>query len=395
MISRKHKLIGCNKQTLAAVMTGSGTSAIATLEILGPQAYAITSRLFTPYSQQTFGFQPGKIWVGTLHDQDSLIDEVTVGCEGEDHAAIHCHGNPLIVESIMALLKTHDVTLVSPTEFQAKLLTQTNLTLCQQETRLAQADCKTLLGVRLLKEQFNSGLYTWAQDQLNDVTIRIEILHEQCQSILAQSQIARHILYGATVVLIGPPNSGKSTLLNALSGQDAAIVTDIRGTTRDWIEADCRTDTLLLHLVDTAGLDTLLTQQSHLDKTFQERTLSVIQQADLILFVLDSHDPTSHIESSWLEALPDCPRITVLNKSDLTCEMKSRHDTDKTVRISAKNEIGLNDLLDQIEQTLQVKDFNLTQPLCITPRQQQCLESILSAQTLAKFETNLTSLLNG
>lgn len=381
-------------QTLAAVMTGSGTSAIATIEILGPQACDTVTQVFTPYSKQPLEFQIGTVWVGTLHDQDRPIDEVTVGCEGTQHLAIHCHGNPLIVESIMALLTANGITPSSPDVLHASQLAHTDLNLCQQEIKLAQARCKTLLGIRLLNEQFNSGITAWAEDWLNHPAISIETLHHQCHTILDQSRIARHILQGVMVVLIGPPNSGKSTLLNALSGQDAAIVTDIRGTTRDWIEADCRTHNLLLRLVDTAGLDTRLTQQSHLDKAFQQRTLSVIQQADLILFVLDSHDPASRMEPHWLENLPECPQITVLNKSDLTSESTSVSDTEQSVRISAKNETGLNDLISRIEHTLRVQDFNIAQPLCITTRQQQCLESILSNRNRTQIQINLTSLVN-
>jgi tRNA modification GTPase len=380
-------------QTLAAVMTGAGTSAIATVAVYGPQACDILARVFTPCGARPVDFKVGSIQVGTLHDLDRPIDQITLGCEGRDHLALHCHGNPLIVEATMALLKRHGTTLTTPQDIRARQLASTNLSPCQQEAHLALAHCKTMLGARLLHHQARCGLTAWAQKTRST----LDTLHRECRNILDQSRIARAILNGVRVTLIGPPNSGKSTLLNSLSGQDAAIVTDIGGTTRDWVEAHCRTDNLLMHLTDTAGLDTTL-QQDPLDYEFQRRTLVILDQADLILLVLDSAQQATQIESSWLGHLPDCHCLTVLNKSDLPCQLDLKDlglDPDKAISISAKNETGLNDLLTQIEYTLGVKDFTVAQPLCVTSRQQEHLENILSAQTLAQAQDSLSDLLDG
>jgi len=379
-------------ETLAAVMTGSGTSAIATFEVFGPQAHKIITHIFTPYGDKPVSSEKGSIQVGTLHDHNQPIDQITLGCEGLQHMALHCHGNPLIVERAMALLEAQGVRLVSPETIQARQLAATSLLPCQQEAKLALGRCKSLLGAFVLNHQIQEGLTTWAQqtfDTLGD-------LRTECRIVLDQSHIAGHILNGVTVALIGPPNSGKSTLLNSLSGQDAAIVTHIAGTTRDWVEADCRTDALLMHLIDTAGLDTLL-QQDHLDKESQQRTLSVLDRADLILLILDNNQPATQIELHWLGKLPNIPRITVLNKSDLPSQLNLEDldlDPEAAIKISARNETGLNELLAQIEKTLQVKDFDFKQPLCVTPRQQQCLENILAARTLAQAQEQLKQLLN-
>ena len=133
-------------KTLAAVMTGSGTSAIATLEVLGPDAYNILSLIFTPSGPKPLNSNVGSIRVGTLHDNHHPIDQMTLGCEGQHHWALHCHGNPLIVERAMALLKAQGIRLVSPKTIQARQLAATSLLPCQQEAKLALGRCKSLLG---------------------------------------------------------------------------------------------------------------------------------------------------------------------------------------------------------------------------------------------------------
>ena len=382
-------------ETLAAVMTGSGTSAIATLEVLGPDALDILARVFAPSGAAPLTCQIGSIRIGTLHDNQRPIDQITLGCEGQCHWALHCHGNPLIAQAAMALLKAQGVTPVTAQELRTRALSNTNMPTCHQEACLALAHCRTLLGARLLEHQRHSGLSHWALTWQHNTGADTQDLHAQCRVILAQSRVADQILNGITVALIGPPNSGKSTLLNSLSGQDAAIVTAIKGTTRDWVEADCRTERLALHLIDTAGLDTAL-QEAHLDAASQQRTLEVIHRAHLILVVLDQSQHDAHIESHWLEQLPRVPRITVLNKSDLPCQL-NRSDLGMsptaTIAISAKYESGLKELLHRIEHTLGVADFDITQPLCVTPRQRQCVEQVLACRTLKQAQDCLELLL--
>ena len=267
----------------------------------------------------------------------------------------------------------------------------------EQEAHLALARCKTLLGARLLDHQTQSGLTGWAlawQDNTSGCTLD---LHSECRVILEQSAIADQILSGVDVALIGPPNSGKSTLLNSLSGQDAAIVTDIKGTTRDWVEADCRTERLALHLIDTAGLDTAI-QREHLDTESQHRTLDVINRVKIILLILDCTHPADQIESHWFENLPNIPCLTVLNKSDQPSRLNLKDlnlDLTCALSISAKEQTGLTQLLDEIERTLSIKNFDITQPLCITPRQQKGVSQILAAQTMDQAQGSLKCLLDG
>ncbi len=379
-------------KTLAAVMTGSGTSAIATLEVRGPEAHDILSRIFSPCGPSPLDSEVGSVRIGTLHDNHHPIDQITLGCEGQHHWAVHCHGNPLIVKAAMALLKAQGVTLVT-----ARTLSHEGLSTCEQDAQLALADCKTLLGARVLNHQKQGRLADWALAWQHNAHGNLQDLRAQCRMILAQSRIADQILNGATAALIGPPNSGKSTLLNSLSGQDAAVVADIKGTTRDYVEAYCRTPRLALHLIDTAGLDTSL-QKAHLGAESQRRTLDVVHRAQIILLVLDATQPAAQVESQWLAALPDVPCLTVLNKSDLPGQLNPEdlgRDPAHVISISAKQQTGLTQLLNHIECTLNITDFDITQPLCITSRQQDSVKQILAAKTMAQAQSPLKSVLNG
>ena len=384
-------------KTLAAVMTGSGTSAIATLEVLGPEAHDILSRIFMPCGPNPLDSKVGSIRIGTLHDNHRPIDQITLGCEGQHHWALHCHGNPLIVKAAMALLKTQGVTLVTAQDIRAQTLSSQHLSICQQEAHLALAHCRTLLGARMLNHQIQSGLSHWALTWQRHPHGCQQDLHAQCRKILAQSRIADQILSGVTVALIGPPNSGKSTLLNSLSGQDAALVTDIKGTTRDWVEANCRTPRVALHLIDTAGLDTAL-QEVPLDAESQRRTLDVINRAQIILLVLDTTVPAAQIDAQWFNNLPDVPCLTVLNKSDCPGRLNPEdlgRDPACVISVSAKQHTGLTPLLDHIERTLGITDFDITQPLCVTSRQRNGVQQILDARTMAQARSALEFVLKG
>ena len=124
----------------------------------------------------------------------------------------------------------------------------------------------------------------------------------------------------------------------------------------------------------------------------------MIDRVQIILLVLDSTQPAAQIESHWFEDLPDIPCLIVLNKSDQPSQLNLKDlnlDPTVAVSISAKQETGLPELLDRIERTLNIEDFDITQPLCITSRQHEAVSQILKAQTMAQAQCRLTHLLNG
>ena len=120
----------------------------------------------------------------------------------------------------------------------------------------------------------------------------------EAEQILENSQIAKLIMFSCKVAIIGPPNTGKSTLLNLLAGRQKAIVTDIKGTTRDWVSAQCRIEPLYLELFDTAGLDKK--PEDVIERESQQKSIEILQQADLVLLVLDISQTAEQLDKSLL-----------------------------------------------------------------------------------------------
>ncbi|UCE46254.1 MAG: 50S ribosome-binding GTPase, partial [Phycisphaerales bacterium] len=204
---------------------------------------------------------------------------------------------------------------------------------------------------------------------------------------------------GCTVVLTGPPNSGKSTLLNYLAGRQKAIVTDVRGTTRDWVEAECRIGPLSVTLFDTAGLEPELSgHRAGIEGTARGKTTELLDQADLVLLVLDSNRPSDEVDDELLGRISGKRVIPVLNKSDLPAIL----DIDRLpsylsgfVRVSAKQGEGINLLTKKICQTLGAAEFDSRQPVCFTSRQEDLFKQLKVATSRQQAATIITELLKG
>ncbi|MBW8001297.1 MAG: GTP-binding protein [Planctomycetes bacterium] len=371
----------------AAVMTGLGAGAISTIGVCGESAETIIKKIFNSTSKKDFPDELG-VCVGVIADGDETIDQVTVGCEGENNFAIHCHGNPLIVEMIMQLLEKNGAKLVT----SEKLLTEISdksLNAIEIEAKLRLSQAKTLEASKLICNQIEGGLnkavLSWQEKSL-------ETIKSEAKQILEVSLAARLIIDGCGVVLIGPANSGKSTLLNCLSGREKAIVTEIKGTTRDYVTGSCTAGPVMLELVDTAGLDEAL--KSAIDKAAQEKALQLLEQADLVMMVLDGSEQEEQIDKKVAEKIAGKKIITVLNKSDLPSKLdKSKFAN--AVEISAKDGSGIEDLKGKVLELLGVGDFDLGQAIAFTDRQEKLLAQLCDAETDKQGQSITTELLNG
>lgn len=384
----------------AAVMTDKGTGPIATIQLAG-NAIDLLKKIFTPVGKKTINFQTGKILVGYIKDKDKSIDQVTIGCESENNFAIHCHGNPIIVENIMKLLAENGVTLVSRENLLTEILSeQKNTDTIAIEAKLTIPKAKTLQGSKIIANQIDNGLNKTARQWLSDIdSLSIEQINLQARQILEKSKTANLIINGCQIAIIGPPNTGKSTLLNLLAGRQKAIVTDIEGTTRDYVTAQCNITPLHIELTDTAGLDEkLFTDSDSIDKASQQKSFEILKQADVLLLVLNITQPMDQLDGSLLEKISNKKILTVLNK----CDLPAKLDTKKlpqiltdSLKISAKTGNGIENLKEKIINITDTADFDLHTPVCFTTRQNRFLNQLAGIKSKTKAISVITKLLNG
>ncbi len=385
--------------TFAAVMTGKGTGAISTIQLFGKSADDVLKKIFKPASGKSVRFKTGQILLGKITEASGTIDQVTIGCEGHKNFAINCHGNPLIVADIMQLLKKHGVKLLSAEDLLTKIASaEGNLNTIALEARLAQPKAKTIQGTKIIANQIKAGLTKKANHWLGNIdTTPLAEITTDVETILKNTRTAGLIIYGCKAVIAGPQNTGKSTLLNCLAGKQKAIVTDIKGTTRDYVTARCQIDSLSIELIDTAGLDEKLTAgPDSIDASAQDKAAEILQQAHLVLLVLDNSQPAGQLDKRLLEKIAGKKILTILNKSDLPAEF----DTDKlpkalatTVKISAKHNTGIEDLREKIRDLCGVIDFDLRTEVCITSRQENLLSELLGAKSKKQARLIITKLL--
>jgi len=377
------------EKTEVAILTARGMSAIASVSLAGPDAHEILGKVLHTGK----GIVRGSVVHGWIVDGDRMIDEVVVGCEADNKFVIHCHGNSLLLEQIVQLLQFHGAVLADTEAFLSEKYGRDSGNLIEAEARLAMQKSATLAGAKILQAQINGGLSIWARNLLeNSGDIVIEEIHEQCEEILHRSRIAKRIIEGVRIVIAGPPNSGKSTLLNCLAGQAQVIVSDTAGTTRDWVSVTCLIDPLRVEFVDTAGLDDGLACRDDIERAAQGITNKLLDSCDLVLYVqdilADSQPPAISVGRA--------PIVSVYNKSDLVGEytaskVKPRDPDNRAVSISARNNIGIDLLSREILDVLEVCDFDTNRPVAFTQRQRTLLSAIIDTDPLS--EDQLSNLL--
>jgi tRNA modification GTPase len=375
------------------VTTARIPAAIAAIRLEGPDAAGILRAIMRPPSGKPPALKPGDIAVADVVDGPDTIDHIVVACRHPDAFDINCHGNPLIVQMIMKLLKARGVRVISAEQMLCDRLRPQCENTIELEAHLQQLTAATVPGAKLIAAQGRTGLAAAAKQWSESVeTTPLESIRRQARDILRRGRIARPLIQGCKIVIAGPPNSGKSTLLNTLAGRPQAIVADVPGTTRDWVTAACRVGPLAVEFVDTAGLDP--TWRGHLardsswahdsdtvDRAAQAATVQLLTDCDLVLYVIDASQPGP------IEPIPTkSPIIVVFNKSDLparTTPDDLAFQPAAAVTVSALASTGLNTLADAIQTTLAVNDLNPADPTCFTGRQTDLLTQL--ADTSDKY----------
>jgi tRNA modification GTPase len=373
------------EDTIVAVSTALSKSAISIVRASGPEAIAMVSKIF---KGKDLNLVPSHtISFGHIVDEDEVIDEVLVSVfrapktyTTEDIVEINCHGGMFVTNRILGLLLEKGGRMAEPGEFTKRAFLNGRIDLTQAEAVTDLIDAKTssslkmanlgLRGdIRKMIEDFRSRLLACIAkievnidypEYLDEEQITGEILKpavsgmlEEISKILDKSKVSAILKEGISTAIIGKPNVGKSSLLNALLREDRAIVTDIAGTTRDPIEGTVNLGGLILNLIDTAGIrqtaDTI-------EKIGVEKAKKIIDRAALIILVFDYSTPLSDDDFRILELTEKKERIIVVNKQDLKKQIDLSRLKDYQL-ISAFNQADIAKLENKIRAVCQISDL--------------------------------------
>ena len=335
---------------IAAIATGHSPTAIGIVRVSGEGCFACCDRVFRaaggcPFSRQ----EPRKMVYGEmLDDQGRVIDQGLAvrfpgahSYTGEDSAEFHCHGSPVVLRELLSALFAAGARQARAGEFTKRAFLNGRMDLTQAEAVIDLIDAETVSAARNAAAQLDGGLRRVLepiQDALLDITSRfyavvdypdediedirpeqvaqaLDTADRQLTALLATCQRGKVLKSGVRTAIVGRPNAGKSSLLNALAGFERAIVTDIPGTTRDTVEESVLCGGVLLRLTDTAGIrDT----EDTVEKLGVERSRKAVEAADLVLAVVDGSVPLTEEDLEVLRLAAKTPRwIAVFSKCDL------------------------------------------------------------------------------
>lgn len=376
--------------TIAAIATPFGTSGLSIIRISGDEAIVKASKIFK--GKNLLKAKSHTVTYGHIIDKNNrVIDEVLVTVfkapktfTREDVVEISCHGGILVTQKVLERVLEEGIRLAEPGEFTKRAFINGRIDLAQSEAimdlihaknesamKLAVSGLKGDLS-KLINDLREELLYLIAQIEVNidypeydDATTmsnelikpHVEVLIKKLNSLLDDANKGKLIRDGVKTAIIGKPNVGKSSLLNALLNEERAIVTDIEGTTRDTIEAQINIGGITLILMDTAGIRET---KDIVEQIGVKRSKKAIDEAELIILVLDQSRKLSKEDIELLEETKNKRRIIVGNKNDLTKAI----DLDiNMLSLSALNREGLKDLEKEITVTLGIsdledKDFN-------------------------------------
>jgi tRNA modification GTPase len=376
--------------TIGAIATAAGEGAIAVIRISGPDAFLIAGSIF---SRPIHDFKSHTAHYGTILKKDGTpLDAVLLlimkgpnSYTGEDSVEISCHGGSLITRAVLKRVFEAGARPARPGEFSLRAFLNGKLDLAQAEAVQELIGAKSELALENAERQLQGALshsITTFQKELTEVTAILEAwvdfpeeglefaTQEEIVSILEEILFRMRRLQetfhdgqalhdGFSLCLLGSPNVGKSSLMNALLGKDRAIVTEIAGTTRDLLEEDLQLGGLHFRLIDTAGIrDT----EEIIEKEGIRRSQSAMQEADLILLVLDASRRLTEKDRHLLAQTPKEKRLVIWNKVDLAAPPEEI----PAISISAKEKIGLDDLKTAIERLIWKKGPPSKEEIIIT-----------------------------
>lgn len=376
------------EDTIAAISTAQGVGAISIIRVSGADAIKIVSKIFS--NKKFYDAPSHTIHYGYIMDGDEKVDEVLVTImrapktfTKEDIVEINAHGGIMTTDKILELLLVNGCRLAEPGEFTKRAFLNGRIDLTEAEGVMDLINSKTDISRKIALNQVGgkvSNMISKLRDELARIIANIEVnidypeyedieemtidkinsnlseLESKIDKILKESKKGEVLTNGIKTAIVGKPNVGKSSLLNRLIGEDKAIVTDIKGTTRDSVEATLRIDNLILNLIDTAGIRKT---DDVVESIGVDKSLKLIDASDLILFVVNYNEKLSGDDLVILDKLKGKNYITIVNKTDL----EKKIDDEKlsnVVYVSALNDDNIDEIGNKIKKLFNLEKIETT-----------------------------------
>ena len=377
----------------------------------GKNCFDVLEKIFEPKKKQNIEDIKGySIKYGNIVENGNVIDEVLVSYfkepksyTTENMCEINSHGGNIIVKKILELCLKNGAELAEPGEFTKRAFLNGRIDLLQAESVIdiinAKSDKELKTGVKQLKG-FLSNEIAKIKQEIMDVMVNIEVtidypeydvedvttkqISEMLDSVESKLKKLENsfdngkiIKEGIKTAIIGKPNAGKSSLLNAILKEERAIVTEIEGTTRDTIEEYVTVNGIPLKLIDTAGIREA---KDEVEKIGINKSREIAEDADLIIAIFDSSKELTKEDEEILEIAKNKKSIILLNKVDLESKIKDNNSkllavTDNVISISALNNFGIDKLYEKISQMFDLSEINLDNDILITNMRQKNLIS--------------------
>ena len=418
--------------TIAAIATALSDAGIGIIRVSGPEAISVVDQIFyLPSGKRilsqkkshtvSYGYIADPAWEGDW--KKGILDEVLVilmrapkSYTGEDTVEINCHGGVLLLQKVLQLVLEKGARLAQPGEFTKRAFLNGRMDLSRAEAVMDVIHSQNELALSSSMEQLTGRVSGIIKDLRENILYEIayiesalddpehislegfeERLAEKCDSFLkklekliASADNGKLIKEGIRTVILGKPNAGKSSLMNAILGEDRAIVTKVPGTTRDVLQENIRLKGISLHMVDTAGIRQT---EDPVEQIGVEKAREYAKKADLILYVVDGSEALDERDEEIISFIRQKNIIVLLNKSDLPFVVTEEQvralfpekENMRLVKISASEGIGLEQLEDYVEELFFQGKIKENQEIVITNmRHKQALEEARNSLLLVQ-----------
>ena len=413
------------KDTIAAISTAVSESGIGIIRISGEEAFEVADRVWqSPGKKKRLSMQPANtIHYGYIYDGEEMVDEVLVmlmrgpkSFTAEDTVEINCHGGVYAMKRVLETVLKNGARPAEPGEFTKRAFLNGRIDLSRAEAVMDVIQAKNEYALKnslsQLKGSVQKKLKSLRQSILYEIA-RIESALDdpehmslenypeelgaknkewlaEIEKLIDSSEKGKILKEGIQTVILGKPNAGKSSLLNILSGEEKAIVTEIAGTTRDILEETVNIHGITLRLMDTAGIRST---EDVVEKIGVSRAKESAKNADLIIYVIDTSRPLDENDREIMELLRGKKAVILLNKSDLdsvvtreeVLEQLDDLEVQKMISVSAKEQTGIEELENALKDLFFEGKVTFNDEVCITNLRQkadlaEARESLLKVQ---------------